>query len=196
MTFASPVLLEGRHVRLEPLSSAHCHDLEAAVADGNLHELWYTSVPAPNAMAEAIATRLAQQNEGSWLPFATVDAAKGRAAGMTNYLHIDAQNRRVEIGGTWLRKSLQRGPHNTEAKFLLLAHAFEELDCIAVELRTHHLNRQSRAAIERLGARLDGILRSHQLLPDGTLRDTCVYSITAAEWPAVKRHLSFQLSRR
>jgi RimJ/RimL family protein N-acetyltransferase len=114
---------------------------------------------------------------------------------MTTFMNIDAANRRVEIGSTWYRQSVQRGPLNTQCKLLLLTHAFETLDCIAVEFRTHVLNMQSRRAIERLGARLDGILRLHQILPNGTIRDTAVYSITAAEWPMVKAHLDWQLAR-
>ena len=114
---------------------------------------------------------------------------------MTNYLNLDAANRRVEIGGTWYRKSVQRSALNTESKYLLLTHAFETLDCIAVEFRTHFFNHQSRRGIERLGAKLDGILRSHQITPNGTLRDTCVYSILAAEWPTAKAHLAWQLAR-
>ena len=127
-------------------------------------------------------------------PFAVFDA-QGRAAGMTTYMNIDATNRRVEIGSTWTRASCQRSALNTQCKLLLLQHAFEQLDCIAVEFRTHRLNTQSRRAIERLGAQLDGILRSHLRMPDGTLRDTCVYSITAAEWPTVRNHLQWQLDK-
>jgi len=128
-----------------------------------------------------------------------IDTASGKAVGMTTYMNIDAVNRRLEIGSTWYRKSVQRGPLNTEAKSLLLTHAFEQLACIAVEFRTHFFNHQSRRAIERLGAKLDGVLRCHQVNPHpmaaGTLRDTCVYSIVATEWPSVKAHLDFQRSR-
>jgi RimJ/RimL family protein N-acetyltransferase len=129
----------------------------------------------------------------SMTPFAVVDPASGRAVGMTTYMNIDAANRRVEIGSTWYRHSVQRGPLNTEAKRLLLGHAFEELNCIAVEFRTHWHNTASRRAIERLGAKLDGVLRSHQIAANGSLRDTCVYSIVASEWPAVKTHLDHAL---
>jgi RimJ/RimL family protein N-acetyltransferase len=141
------------------------------------------------------------------LPFAVIDAgdgpgggqdagkAVGQAVGMTTYMNVDAANRRVEIGSTWYRKAVQRSDTNTRCKLLLLGHAFETLNCIAVEFRTHFFNRQSRAGIERLGAKLDGVLRSHQVSPNGTLRDTCVYSIVAAEWPTAKAHLEFQLSR-
>jgi RimJ/RimL family protein N-acetyltransferase len=149
-------------------------------------------------MAAEIERRLRLQAQGSMLPFSVVALAPGQAprvVGMTTYMHIDAANRRVEIGSTWLAHSVQRSPLNTEAKRMLLAHAFDVLGCIAVEFRTHRLNTQSRRAIERLGAQLDGVLRAHQRAADGSLRDTCVYSITAPEWPAVRSHLDWQLER-
>jgi N-acetyltransferase len=121
--------------------------------------------------------------------------AAGRFAGMTTYMNIDAPNRRVEVGSTWYRRSAQRTPLNTECKLMLLAHAFETLDCIAVEFRTHWMNQQSRAAIARLGAKQDGVLRCHQVAPDGSLRDTVVFSIVASEWPAVQMHLQHQLAK-
>jgi RimJ/RimL family protein N-acetyltransferase len=139
-----------------------------------------------------IARRNALRAAGSMLPFAVLDAS-GRAVGMTTYMNIDATNRRVEIGSTWYRRAVQRGPLNTECKLMLLRHAFEGLDCIAVEFCTHHLNHQSRRAIERLGAKLDGIRRAHMLMGNGTIRDTAVYSIIAPEWPTVKAHLEWQL---
>ena len=129
------------------------------------------------------------------LPFAVLAAPTGEVVGMTSYMNVDAANRRVEIGTTWIAARMQRTGLNTEAKFLLLQHAFEHLQCIAVELRTHFLNSQSRRAIERLGAKLDGILRAHVVAKNGTLRDTCVYSITAAEWPAIRGHLEWQMRR-
>ena len=186
---------DGRIVRLEPLSPDHRAGLAEAAADGDLQALWYTTVPAPEAMAAEIDRRLALRTRGSMLPFTVFEAKSGRVAGMTTYMNIDAANRRLEIGSTWTRASVQRTGLNTEAKRLLLGHAFEALDCIAVEFRTHVMNRQSRAAIERLGAKLDGILRAHMILPNGTLRDTAVYSVTAAEWPAVKANLGFLLRR-
>jgi RimJ/RimL family protein N-acetyltransferase len=146
-------------------------------------------------MADAIATRLGHQRNGTWLPFAVLDPASGRAVGMTNYMHVEPSQRRVEIGGTWYARAVQRTPLNTACKLLLLEHAFERLDCIAVEFRTHFFNHASRRAIERLGAKLDGVLRNHQRMPDGTLRDTCVYSILPGEWPTVKAHLTHQLAR-
>ena len=194
-----PVTLQGRHTLLEPLRAAHHDALCAAAADGELWRLWYTSVPAPNATRDYIDTLLAARDAGTVLPFAVrrmrPDGAAGEVVGCTRYLNVDAPNRRLEIGGTWYARSVQRTGLNTEAKLLLLGHAFEQLDAIAVELRTHFMNRRSRAAIERLGAKQDGILRQHQISPDGVVRDTVVYSIVAAEWPAVRRHLQFALDR-
>ena len=194
MPWPDDVTLSGRHATLLPLAPVHAPALADAARDGDLWQLWFTSVPAPEAMAAEIARRLALREAGSMLPFAVLDAA-GVPAGMTTYMHIDAANRRVEIGSTWYARRVQRTPLNTECKRMLLAHAFEQLGCIAVEFRTHRLNQPSRRAIERLGAQLDGVLRSHQRLADGTLRDTAVYSITAAEWPSVRRHLDHQLAR-
>jgi RimJ/RimL family protein N-acetyltransferase len=191
---ATPVTLRGTHASVEPLSLAHAAELSDAVKDGELWRLWYTTIPSPEQMGAEIARRLALQQSGAMLPFTVRDAA-GRAVGMTTYMAIDALNRRLEIGSTWTAKSVQRGPLNTECKLMLLRHAFETLDCIAVELRTHFFNQQSRRAIERLGAKLDGVLRSHTRATDGTLRDTCVYSIVAAEWPTVKSHLHWQLAK-
>ena len=194
MPWPDPVTLAGRHARLVPLAPSHAGALAEAVRDGELWRLWYTAIPAPERMAAEIERRLALQAAGSMLPFAVLDAA-GTPVGMTTYMNIDATHRRVEIGSTWYAKRVQRGPLNTECKRLLLGHAFEALDCIAVEFRTHRFNAQSRRAIERLGAQLDGMLRSHQRGADGTLRDTAVYSITAAEWPTVRAHLEWQLAR-
>jgi RimJ/RimL family protein N-acetyltransferase len=194
MNFATPIRLEGQHGTLEPLARSHEAEAIEAVKDGELWKLWYTSVPSPEGMKAEIARRLVLQQQGSMLPFAVRDA-RGRFVGMTTYMHIDAGNKRVEIGSTWYARSAQRSPLNTDCKLMLLTHAFETLDCIAVEFRTHFMNQQSRRAIERLGAKLDGILRNHQRASDGSLRDTCVYSITAAEWPAVKSHLRWQLDK-
>lgn len=193
MPWPDPVTLRGQHARLEPLSHDHREGLVAAVRDGELFKLWYTAVPTAEGMAKEIDRRLGLQAAGSMLPFTVFDA-DGRIVGMTTYMNIDAANRRVEIGSTWYGRSAQRGPLNTQCKLLLLRHAFEALNCIAVEFRTHFFNHQSRRAIERLGAKQDGILRSHQIAPNGTLRDTVVYSITAAEWPTVQAHLEFQLN--
>lgn len=193
MPWPDPITLRGQHARLEPLSKEHREALVEAVKDGELSKLWYTAIPLPENMAKEIDRRLGLQAAGSMLPFTVFDAG-GNIVGMTTYMNIDATNRRVEIGSTWYGKSAQRGPLNTQCKLLLLTHAFEALNCIAVEFRTHFFNHQSRRAIERLGAKQDGILRSHQVAPNGTLRDTVVYSITAAEWPTVKAHLAYQLN--
>ncbi|MBA4177528.1 MAG: N-acetyltransferase [Leptothrix sp. (in: Bacteria)] len=194
MSWPGPVTLTGTYARLEPLSVAHHDALCAATRDGELWKLWYTAVPSPEGMAAEIERRLALRATGSMLPFTVFDAA-GRVVGMTTYMHVDAKHRRVEIGSTWTAASAQRTALNTGAKRLLLAHAFEALDCIAVEFRTHRLNLQSRRAIERLGAQLDGVLRAHQRGADGALRDTAVYSITAAEWPTVRSHLDGLLNK-
>ena len=195
--FTQATTLRGQHVCLMPLSAAHHDDLLEAVKDGELWRHWYTAIPTPDKMAAEIERRLSLQKQGSMLPF-TVQV-NGKAVGMTTYMNIDAANQRVEIGSTWYRASVQRSPVNTECKRLLLAYAFEQLQCNAVEFRTHFFNQQSRRAIERLGAKLDGVLRNHQINhhPDaaGALRDTCVYSILNTEWPSVKAHLGYQLSR-
>ena len=194
MTWLSSVTLSGPHAQLEPLSRDHKDGLIEAVKDGELWKLWYTSIPAPETMDAEIARRLGLQASGAMLPF-TVRDAGGKIAGMTTYMNVDAANRRVEIGSTWYAKRVQRTPLNPQCKLLLLTHAFEKLNCIAVEFRTHFFNHQSRRGIERLGAKLDGILRSHQIAPNGTLRDTVMYSIIASEWPTVKAHLTFLLSK-
>ncbi|MEY3410118.1 MAG: putative ribosomal N-acetyltransferase YdaF [Pseudomonadota bacterium] len=195
--FTQATTLRGQHVCLMPLSAAHHDDLLEAVKDGELWRHWYTAIPTPDKMAAEIERRLSLHKQGSMLPF-TVQV-NGKAVGMTTYMNIDAANQRVEIGSTWYRASVQRSPVNTECKRLLLAYAFEQLQCNAVEFRTHFFNQQSRRAIERLGAKLDGVLRNHQINhhPDaaGALRDTCVYSILNTEWPSVKAHLDYQLSR-
>jgi RimJ/RimL family protein N-acetyltransferase len=189
-----PVRLAGQHAVLEPLSMAHLDVLTAAARDGELWKLWYTAIPSPDGMRAEIERRLGLQAKGSMLPFTTLDAA-GKVVGMTTYMNVDAVHRRVEIGSTWTAAGAQRGPLNTECKLMLLTHAFETLGCIAVEFRTHFFNQQSRRAIERLGAKLDGILRNHQRASNGTLRDTCVYSIVESEWPTVKAHLGWQLAK-
>ena len=193
-TWPSPIRLQGTSCSLEPLSPDHHDGLVDAVRDGELWNLWYTKIARPEGMRAEIGRRLDLQARGSMLPFTTRDA-RGRIVGMTSYMNIDAPNRRVEIGSTWYAASAQRTPINTECKRLLLAHAFETLDCLAVEFRTHFVNQQSRRAIERLGAKLDGILRNHMIQPNGTLRDTCIYSIIAGEWPTVRAHLDWQLRK-
>ncbi len=194
-TWPQPVTLRNARATLVPLDHSHCDELIAAVRDGELWTLWFTNVPPPDGMAAEIDRRLALQRAGSMLPFTVIDNNSGRAVGMTTYMDIDAEARRLEIGSTWYRRSVQRSSLNTSCKLLLLTHAFEELDCIAVEFRTHFFNTASRRGIERLGAKLDGVLRSHKIAKNGTLRDTCVYSIIAAEWPTVKANLTWQLER-
>jgi RimJ/RimL family protein N-acetyltransferase len=195
MTWPEPVTLRSARATLEPLAHSHGDDLIAAVKDGELWKLWYTTVPEPEKMRADIDRRLALQAKGSMLPFAVIDNTSAKAVGMTTYMNVEPAQRRVEIGATWYRKSVQRTDLNTQCKLMLLTHAFETLDCIAVEFRTHFFNPQSRRGIERLGAKLDGILRNHSVMPNGTLRDTCVYSIIAPEWPTVKAHLTYQLRR-
>ncbi|MCA3185537.1 MULTISPECIES: GNAT family protein [unclassified Cupriavidus] len=192
--FVQPVTLTGQHATLAPLSAEHLPGLREAAADGELHRLWYTSVPTPEGMAAEIERRLGLQAQDSMQPFTVLDA-DGRVAGMTTYMNIDGKNRRVEIGSTWYAKRVQRTALNTECKLMLLRHAFEALDCIAVEFRTHWMNQQSRTAIARLGAKQDGVLRNHQRMPDGSFRDTVVFSIIASEWPTVRAHLQYQLER-
>lgn len=194
MAFLQPVTLKGSHATLAPLSAEHLAGLQDATRDGDLSSLWYTAVPSPEGMAAEIERRLGLLAKDSMLPFTVFDA-DGRIAGMTTYMNVDGAHRRVEIGSTWYARRVQRTPLNTECKLMLLTHAFDALNCIAVEFRTHRLNTQSRRAIERLGAQLDGMLRSHQISPNGSLRDTAVYSIIAAEWPTVRGHLQFQLHK-
>ena len=195
MGWPAPVTLSGRHVTLEPLAIDHQMQLQEAASDGRLWELWYTSIPTVDGMAAEVARRLALQEKESMLPFAVRDLDSGRLVGMTTYMNIDATHRRLEIGSTWYARSVQRTAVNTECKRLMLGHAFETLDAVAVEFRTSYFNHASRNAILRLGAKQDGILRSHSRHADGSLRDTCVYSIVAAEWPAVQQHLTYQLTR-
>jgi RimJ/RimL family protein N-acetyltransferase len=195
MPWLEPISLSGLHARLEPLSHDHVEGLTEAVKDGELWKLWYTAVPKPENMAKEIDRRLGLQASGAMLPWTVFDAG-GQIAGMTTYMNVDAPNRRVEIGSTWYAKRVQRSGLNTQCKLLLLEHAFEKLDCIAVEFRTHFFNHQSRRGIARLGAKQDGILRNHAIAPNGTLRDTVVFSIIAGEWPTVKAHLTYQLHEK
>jgi len=190
-----PVTLTGTHASLLPLAHEHTPQLAEAVNDGELWNLWYTFIPKPQNMPAEVDRRLGSHAAGAMLPFAVRHNGSGKLVGMTTYMNIDTENRRVEIGSTWYAKSVQRTPVNTECKRMLLTHAFETLGCIAVEFRTHVINQQSRRGIERLGAKLDGILRSHVAMPNGSLRDTAVYSIIAAEWPMVKAHLQWQLAK-
>lgn len=190
MSFVAPVVLTGqRWVTLEPLQAGHAAEIAAAAAD--IGDLWFTHAPTPDTAATWTQTRLADPNGFTFV----VRALDGTVIGSTSYLNIDGPNRRLEIGATWYAAPVRRTGVNTEAKLLLLTHAFETLECVAVEFRTHFFNATSRAAIERLGAKLDGVLRSHQLLPDGSRRDTVVYSILDIEWPAVRNNLRSRSNR-
>jgi len=192
----TPIALEGEHVQLIPLTIEHSTSFKSLLQTQSLHKLWYTLIPSPEQIEDEIKRRLALQSVGSMIPFSVVDRANNKICGMTSFMHIDHKNRRVEIGSTWLCKSAQRTGINTQMKYLQLMQAFESWGCIAVEFRTHFMNHQSKKAIERLGAKLDGVLRSHQIMADNSLRDTCVYSITQAEWPAVKTHLTYLQNKR
>lgn len=194
-----PLTLRGARVVLEPLAPEHHDGLVAAAEDGELWRLWYTSVPTPEGMGRDIDRRLSLQATGSMLPFTTrvidtATGAPGRIIGMTTYMNIDRDTPRVEIGSTWNAASAQRTGVNTESKYLLLRHAFEEYGCPAVEFRTHWLNHQSREAIARLGAKQDGVLRSHSRTKNGELRDTVVFSILAHEWPMVRENLLYRMA--
>ena len=192
--YLEPVTLRGQHVVLAPLSFDHLSDLQEASEDGQLYNLWYTMIPRPEDMEAEIERRLTLQEAGSMVPFSVL-TPDGKVVGMTTYMNIDATNKRVEIGSTWYRRAVQRSPLNSEAKLLLLGHAFEACSSIAVEFRTHVVNLQSRRAIERLGAKLDGVLRNHLVMANGTLRDTAVYSILQSEWPMIKAHLTHKVTQ-
>lgn len=195
MAGLEPVTLTGGLVTLEPLHRGHTDELAAAVSDGRLWELWYTSVPTPEGMAADVEARLAQQTAGEVLPFVVRRNADGAVVGATTYLNLDLAVPRLEVGSTWTAASAQRTGVNPESKLLLLTHAFETVGCLAVEFRTHWHNQQSRAAIARLGAKQDGVLRNHRRMPDGSLRDTVVFSVTDTEWPAVRNGLQHRLAR-
>jgi RimJ/RimL family protein N-acetyltransferase len=191
----APITLEGNGVRLEPLTAAHRDGLTAAASDGRLWELWFTSVPRPEQVAEYIADALSGQEAGKMLPWTVRDLASGTVVGSTRYHDIVSEIDRVEIGYTWYGASWQRSRVNTSCKLLLLAHAFETLGCQVVGLRTDNFNFASQKAIERLGARKDGVIRHHHPRRDGTARDTVMYSIVLSEWRDVKRHLELRLAR-
>ncbi|MGZ6779245.1 MAG: GNAT family N-acetyltransferase [Mycobacterium sp.] len=202
--FVEPVTLTGRRwVSLEPLARGHVREIAAASSDGDVGGLWFTGAPSPQTAAQWVDMRLALQKPDTGLTFvvrrldgsADAGSDQGSVVGSSSYLNVDAPNRRLEIGNTWYGASARRSGINTETKLLMLGHAFDELGCVAVEFRTHFFNFTSRTAIERLGAKLDGVLRSHQLLPNGTRRDTVVYSILDIEWPSVRTHLQFRLDR-
>lgn len=190
-----PVTLYGRHARLEPMHAGHDADLAAAAADGELWKLRVTSVPEPDQAAMYVAAALMGQHDGHMLPFVVREPGSGQIVGSTRYHDIVPAADRVEIGYTWYARRVQRSALNTECKLLLLGHAFETLGCAVVGLRTDHMNFASQRAIERLGARRDGVIRHNAPRRDGTVRDTVMYSILAHEWPDVKAHLQWQLER-
>ena len=189
-----PVTLSGSNVVLEPLSLQHLEGIVSAVKDGELWKLWFTSVPSPEKAEEYVKTALDLRENAGWMPFVVRERSTNKIIGSTRYCNVDEVNQRLEIGYTWYSESYQRTAVNTEAKYFLLTHAFEKLDAIAVELRTHWHNHKSRAAIARLGAKQDGVLRNHQRSADGVYRDTVVFSIINLEWPAVKQSLMYKLN--
>jgi len=195
MINVAPVTLEGSGIRLEPLSADHRQGIEAAVADGRLWELWYTRVPEPNDVQEYISSALAGQKAGHMLPWAIRELATGSIIGSTRYHDIVPDIDRVEIGYTFYAKRWQRTHVNTTCKLLLLRHAFDALGCQVVGWRTDNFNFTSQRAIERLGAKKDGVIRHHGLRRDGSVRDTVMYSVLAREWPDVKKHLITRLER-
>ena len=195
MAFIEPVNLRGVHATLEPLARDHEAALAVAADDGEIWRLWYTSVATPQKMAGYIGVALDMRERLGAMPFVVRDNTSGEIVGCTRYFNVDAANRRLEIGHTWYAQRAQRSAINTECKLLLLTHAFETLRCIAVEFRTHWFNQASRAAIARLGAKQDAVLRNHQISADGSYRDTVVFSIIESEWPAVRQHLRYQLER-
>ena len=195
MTFAATPTLNNDRVTLEALRPEHRDDLAEASGTGDLWRTWYTHIPAPAAIEEEIGRRLSLQEAGLMAPWAIIDTPTGRPVGMTTYCNLDPANHRLEIGSTWIGRASQGTGVNPAAKLLLLTRAFEELGCIAVEFRTHWHNHQSRAAIEKLGAKQDGVLRNHIIFENGTVRDTVVFSIIENEWPTVKFALSERVNR-
>jgi RimJ/RimL family protein N-acetyltransferase len=191
----APFEASGNHVRLVPLAAEHEAALVEAVQDGDVWDTWFAAVPRPDGMRREIEWRLGLRDEGRMVPFTVIDPA-GRVVGMTSYMNVDEANRRLEIGHTWYAASAQRTALNTEAKLLLLTEAFERYGCIAVGFRTAYFNFRSRAAIERLGAMYVGSWRYHLILPDGSIRVTCYYSIIESVWPAARRNLQWLLARR
>ena len=187
----TPIHLSGTYASLEPLTQDHLSDIQQAAADGELWNLFFTSVPAPENTRHWLDIALDMQKQETAIPFVIRDNASGKIVGSTRYFKMEPQNRRLEIGHTWYSQSVQRSGVNTDCKLLLLTHAFEVFNCIAVEFRTDYFNHKSQAAIERLGAKREGILRNHVIMPDGRIRDTVVYSILANEWPGVKKNLQY-----
>lgn len=192
-TYSQAPTLEGAHIRLEQLSPAHKEDLRVACADGELWKLWYTSVPEPSGIAAQIRGHLDAQAAGKRAPWAVVDKRSSKAIGVTTFLGLAPEHRRLEIGHTWYAGSAQGTLVNAEAKYLLLTRAFSELQAHRVEWRVHWFNHRSRAAVEKLGAKLDGVLRKHTIMANGTVRDTCVYSLIDDDWPTARFALEHRL---
>jgi RimJ/RimL family protein N-acetyltransferase len=189
------VELIGKHVKLLPLRTTHKEELIEAASVGELWKLWYTTVPSAETTDVYVEAALTEQKSNKSLPFIAIDLQSDKLIGSTRYCNIDSQNKRLEIGHTWYSASFQRTGVNTECKYLLLQHAFEKLDCIAVEFRTNWFNHKSRNAIRRIGAKQDGILRNHRIDNEGRLRDTVVFSILRQEWTAVKTLLAFEIDK-
>jgi len=196
MAFVEPIAFQGQHASLEPLDRHHEDGIKLALEDGQLWNLWFTTIPRPESVRDYIEQLLAQREQGTVFAFAVRDNASGKIVGGTRYMNIDERNRRLEIGGTWYAQRVQRSALNTECKLMLLTHAFEKLGCIAVEFRTDWFNKRSQAAIERLGAKQDGVMRNHMIMADGRIRDTVVYSIIENEWNGVKMNLQHKLRSR
>lgn len=192
----SPVTLEGNLVKLIPLSSSHKNKLLEAASDGELWNLWFTSVPSQEKIDDYLDFAFSEQEANRALPFVIIDKKTNKIIGSTRFCNVVESNKRVEIGYTWYAKSYQRTGINTECKYLLLQYAFEKLECIAVEFRTSWYNQASRKAILRLGAKQDGVLRNHQIDANGMLRDTVVFSIINIEWQGVKKLLDFEMGRK
>ena len=187
--------LENEHVILSPLRHEHADALVKAAGDGELWNIWYTSVPTAESITDYLDHALATQQNGTALPFVVTDKCTGKIVGTTRFYDADSKNQRLLLGYTWYAQSVQRSGVNTSCKLLLLQHAFETLQCVAVEFRTHWINQRSRNAIARLGAKQDGILRRHMKMPNGSYRDTVIFSILDNEWPTVKTQLNYLLSR-
>lgn len=194
-SWIKPIQLSNQWVILEPLSLDHLSDLMDAVEDGELYKLWYTHIAEPSEMRTYIEQAMDMAERGEGQAFAIRDIYSGKIVGSSRYCHADTANQRLEIGYTWYAKSVQKTALNTACKLLMLEHAFEILDCIAVEFRTHWHNQNSRNAIAKLGAKQDAVLRNHQKMPNGGYRDTVVFSIIDSEWPVVKQSLAFRLER-
>ena len=195
MITLAPVTLEGHGVRLEPLAVTHVDALVAASSDGKLWDLWFTSVPEPEKMGEYVDTALLGQREGHMHPWVVREIASGRIVGTTRYHDIVAEIDRVEIGYTWYARSVQRTHVNSACKLLLMRHAFDTLGCQVVGLRTDNFNFASQKAIAALGAKRDGVIRHHLQRRDGSVRDSVIFSILAAEWPDVHKHLEWRVAR-